>query len=153
MIEEDAFVVCVEADGYAWIKPHRQGACNACVSGTGCGALSLVRWMRPRVERVRALDPINSEAGDTVVVGIHEQAILKGSFAVYMVPLLYMLGMGMLGGHFFGGTNQAEVISVLAGMCGLGAGLLWLSRFSRKSSQDSRYQPVILRRKTFPEIP
>jgi sigma-E factor negative regulatory protein RseC len=152
MIEEDAFVVCVEADGYAWIETRRLGACKGC-DGGGCGAASFARWMRPRLARIRALDPIESQAGDTVVVGIHEQALLKGSFAVYIVPLICMLSMVLLGGHFSAGNTHEDVISLMAGLLGLGAGIVWLFHFARKSSQDNRYQPVILRRKTSQEIP
>lgn len=87
------------------------------------------------------------------MVGIDERALLKGSIAVYMVPLIGMIGMGMLGGYFAAGSTNEEVISLLAALLGLGMGLTWLLRFGRKSARDSRYQPVVLRRKPSLETP
>ncbi len=147
MIEEEAYVVCLEAEGYAWVETRRQESCHSCLAGKGCGAVTLARWMGQRAARIRALDPINSQVGDRVVVGISEQALLKGSFVVYMVPLVCMIGMAVLGDHLAAGNANEEVISLLTSLLGLGVGLTWLFHFARKSSKDSRYQPVILRRK------
>lgn len=146
MIEEDAFVVYVEAGGYAWIETQDRVNCQGCTRDKKCGTATLARWMRPRMPRIRVLDPINTRVGERVVVGIDEQALLKGSFAVYMVPLICMIGVSMLGGHFAAGSTNEEVISLLCGLFGLGIGLTWLFRHGRKTSMDSRCQPIVLRR-------
>jgi positive regulator of sigma E activity len=51
-------------------------------------------------------------------------------------------------GHYlFAGMTSApaDLASIPGAAAGFAAGLAWLRSFSRKSEQDARYQPVLLR--------
>lgn len=146
MIEELAIVISAEAQGYVWIETQREGTCVQCGMNKGCGTATLARWFDAKRGRLRALDPIGSQVGDSVVVGIQEQALIRGAFAVYLLPLVSLIVMAILGNQLMAGSGWEEVGSLLCGLFGLGAGLVWLRRFSHKISYDIRYQPIILRR-------
>lgn len=146
MIEETAMVVATEGE-FAWVETQRQSACGSCSASKGCGTATLSKVLGQRRTRVRALNRANAETGDTVLIGIQENALVRGSLAMYAMPLVLMLGAALVG-HGLGQTfgRDPEGMSMLFGLLGLGAGFLWLRRFSRRVSDDPRYQPVILRR-------
>jgi len=107
----------------------------------GCWAISSqVRTLNPQATSVAV--------GDEVVIGINEQALVRGSLAVYTVPLLMLFVFG-----FFGQllstqllmTNQ-DILPIVLGLSGLLLGFVWVRRFTRRIADDVRYQPVLLRR-------
>ncbi len=147
MIEETGTVVKVES-GYAWIETERRSTCGSCSANKGCGTATLARVMGQRRTRVRALDPLEVKPGERVVIGLEEAALVRGSLAVYTVPLL-----GLLAGALFGDFMAQQLLvasrdgmSILFGAAGALLGIGWLRSFSRRIYNDRRYQPVILRR-------
>ena len=144
MIEETAHVVETQGE-YAWVETERRSSCGSC-SAKGCGTGALSKILGRRSQRLKVLNPIDAKAGDTVVLGIHEQALLKGSLAVYIVPLLAMLGGALLGeGLAPQWGSDSEAMSLLFGLFGLAAGFFWLHRYNRRLSRDERFMAVILR--------
>jgi sigma-E factor negative regulatory protein RseC len=97
------------------------------------------------------LDPAwnhgGAQVGDSVIIGLDETALIRGSLAVYAMPLLSMFAGGLLGVLL---SEQwavsGEALTLGLGVAGLITGLLWLKGFSRRIRDDSRYQPVVLRR-------
>jgi sigma-E factor negative regulatory protein RseC len=147
MIEETAHVV--EAEGeYAWVETERRSSCSSC-SAKGCGTGALSKILGRRSPQLKVLNPIDAKAGDEVVLGIREQALLKGSLAVYIVPLLAMLAGALLGDALAPQwESEPETLSMLFGLLGLVAGFLWLRRYNRTLSTDQRFMAVILRTTT-----
>lgn len=139
MIEERAWVI-EAGDRYAWVETQPRTACGACPAGQGCGILAGA--FRQRCTRLRVLTEFPVRAGDEVIIGIAENALLKGSLAVYGVPLAGLLLGAVLGQLAVGG---GEVGAVLLGSGGLAGGFAWLCSFTRKIRTDSRFQPVVLR--------
>lgn len=147
MLEEQGRVVEVD-EGFAWVETQRQSACGACSVNKGCGTGVISRVVGQRATRVRAINEIDAKAGDEVVIGLHDEALVRGSLAVYAVPLIAMLLMALLG-DLAGRELQldsSEGLTALLGLAGLGLGFLWVRNFSRRIATDARYQPVILRR-------
>lgn len=149
MIEETASVVRTDGD-FAWVETQRQSACGSCAGSKGCGTAALSKVLGKRRTEVRALNRAGARVGDRVIIGIEESALVRGSLAVYAVPLLVMLlGAGL--GEALGRAPGADAnsLSMGFGLIGLGLGFLWLRRFTRRASRDPRYQPVVLRRTGF----
>ena len=146
MIEEFARVVAVEESGYAWIKPQRAMPCGQCGISQGCSSPWLTKFMQHRQSRVKVIDPIGSHTGDHVAIGIHENALLRGAFSIYGVPLLTMIGMALMGDTLMAGTVYQDISGLVFGLSGLGLGLAWLRHFAKQISYETRYLPVILRR-------
>jgi sigma-E factor negative regulatory protein RseC len=147
MIEETAQVVRVE-NASVWVETLRRSTCSGCAAENGCGSAALSKVLGRRRTVIRVLSDLPLRAGDRVVIGIAEQALVRGSLAVYAVPLLLLL-LGAVAGEMGAARGlwiDSEIASATAGLTGLAAGLLWLRRFTRNIQGDHRYQPVVLRR-------
>ncbi|VAW78895.1 Sigma factor RpoE regulatory protein RseC [hydrothermal vent metagenome] len=147
MLEETAQVKCIAADEI-WVETQRRSACSSCSANKGCGSATLAKVLGKRRTLVRVLSDLPLAVGDRVVIGIREQALVRGSLAVYAVPLMLLLAGAVLGelGAAQGLWASAEAASVLLGLSGLMAGLLWLRIFTQRIRHDTNYQPVVLRR-------
>jgi sigma-E factor negative regulatory protein RseC len=145
MIEETAHVVAVEGE-HAWVETERRSSCGSC-EAKGCGTGALSKVLGTKVQRMKVQNPIDSQAGDTVILGIEEGVLIKGSLMVYIMPLLLMLAGGLLGQSLAPqwGT-EPEGPSLLFGLLGLVVGFLWLRRYNRRVANDPRYSAVILRK-------
>lgn len=147
MLEETAQVVDVNL-GEVWVETQRRSACSSCSVNKGCGTAAISRALGNRRSIVRVLASMPLKAGDEVIIGIREHALVKGSLAVYAVPLaLLLLGalLGELGAQSFL-WQSAEAASIVLGLSGFAVGLFWLRRFTRQIRHDSDYQPVVLRK-------
>ena len=146
MIEESATVVRTEGE-LAWLETRRKSACGSCSVNKGCGTSVLAKVMGNKTTLVCALNRAEAKAGEQVIVGIEDQALVRGSLAVYAVPLLALLGGAMLGDYLQGMAGMSgEGLVILGALSGFGVGFGWLRRYARQISRDERYQPVVLRR-------
>ncbi len=147
MLEETARVVEVD-HGSIWVETQRRSTCGSCAANKGCGTAAISRVLGNRRSLVRVLASMPLKIGDEVIIGIRERALVKGSLAVYAVPiLLLLLGavLGELGAQRFL-WQSAELASLVLGISGFIAGLFWLRRFTFRIRHDADYQPVVLRK-------
>ncbi len=148
MIEELAQVVSFEGDDI-WVETQRKSACGQCSANKGCGTAVLAKVLGNKRSRVRVLNPNATEVsiGDEIIVGIEEQALVRGSLAIYMTPLLALFLFGLLGSVLAEQFNlvKPDILVIFFSLFGLGLGFMWVKRFSGVISGDPRYQPVLLR--------
>ena len=147
MVEEQGRVVAIDG-GVAWVETQRASACQSCSVNKGCGTGVLGKILGRRATVVKALNHAGAVVDDKVVVGLREDALVKGSLAIYAVPLLTMLVGAVTGDALAAGwhIDNRDALAVLLAAVGLGGGFFWLRFFSRKTAADERYQPVVLRR-------
>jgi len=147
MLEETAQVVRID-DDEIWVETQRRSTCASCAAEKGCGTATLAKVLGKRRTLVRVLSDQPLSVGDQVVIGIREQALVRGSLAVYAVPVLLLLLGGFIGElgaqHFL--WDNAELASMVLGISGLIAGLFWLRLFTRRIEYDDNYQPLVLRK-------
>ncbi|MGE0080624.1 MAG: SoxR reducing system RseC family protein [Thiohalomonadaceae bacterium] len=142
MIEETVQVYAAEGET-AWVEViQRKTSCGQCVARSGCGTSALSKVLGQRRLRMAALNPIGARPGDRVIIGLRDDALVRGSVAVYLVPLLAMLAAALIGDALAPGQDLAVA---LAGLMGLAAGFGWVHVFGRRAAADPRYRPVILR--------
>lgn len=132
MLETPARVVRVEGE-LAWVRSESPASCGVC-AGKGCGNSTFTRLLHPREPEYAVLNPISAEAGEAVVVGIEDGALLRAAISGYLVPLLLLL-FGALSGGIWG-----EAQAIVGGFIGLVVSAFWLKRRRTLAS------PVILRR-------
>lgn len=146
MIEESAQVIAVEGE-FVWVETQRQSTCGGCAAKQACGTATLAKILGQKRTRIRALNHNGAQVGDQVIVGVDESALVRGSLAVYAVPLLGLLVGAIIGNlltqHW---SLPGEALTLMLGGSGLWAGLGWLKRFTRRIHNDPRYQPVVMRR-------
>jgi sigma-E factor negative regulatory protein RseC len=140
MLEECGVVVRV-ADEFAWIQTSRHSACGHCDSKSSCGTASLSQVLGQKKTEIKVLNQLAVRVGDNVVVGLEEQALLRGSLVIYLLPLLCLFVTAILAQTWL----DSEGITVISGIAGLAGGLLWVKQITVKMADDVRYQPVMLR--------
>ncbi|SCY55296.1 SoxR reducing system RseC family protein [Thiohalorhabdus denitrificans] len=157
MIEAEATVVAVN-DGEVEVEASTDGGgCGSCHSAGGCGGGRTILGTRPgAATRLRVAADLAVGPGDRVVVGLPEGGYLRASVALYLVPLLGMFGgagiaEGVLGRLFSGGAP--EILTLVAGLAGLGGGFLWQRGFGRRLASDPSRRPRIIRRAPGSEQP
>lgn len=143
MIEEEAIVTRAEA-GRVWVEKARQSACGSCAQP--CATASVAEYLdKPSLSLV--LDTaLDVRAGDRVVLGVGEEVIVKGSLAVYILPLLGLLGGAMLG-KALGQSLLPDAVDLSAALGG-GIGLAAVFAFLKRARLLTRgaLQPVVLRK-------
>lgn len=145
MIEENGLVIATEG-AEAWIETSRGSSCGSC-EARGCGTGALSQVLGRKSQRLRVKNTIGAETGEQVVLGISESALIKGSLAVYLVPLLALLAGGLFGEVMAAQLSlSAEGTSIFFALISLALSLLWLRRFNRRVANDERFNAVILRR-------
>jgi sigma-E factor negative regulatory protein RseC len=149
MIEEQAQVVDLNSEG-VWVETQRRSACGQCAANKGCGTATLSRVLGNKRSRVRALNPNATPVaiGDEVVIGIEEQALIRGSFALYIMPLLSLFVFGLLGSVLAEqmAMTHPDEFSAVFGLLGLLVGFMGVKWYSHSIRADARFQPVLLRR-------
>ena len=146
MIEQQATVVEVST-GHAVVETARQSSCGSC-SSKGCGTGTLAKLFSEKVVRLSVTDDQNSRVGDQVVIGIPESALVRGSLAAYLGPILAMMAGGALGELL---ANQwlaanPELVVLIFAASGFALGFAWLRWYARRAEQAGRMQARIVRR-------
>ena len=126
----------------AWVETLPAATCSGCSTKAGCGANWLSRVLGRRRNQVRILNPVQASAGDQVVIGLQEDALVRGSLLMYLVPLVGLLAGAILGQYAAG----SEFLSILFAAVGFGGGLALLHWFGRRMRGDAHYQATVLRR-------
>ncbi|OUD14300.1 SoxR reducing system RseC family protein [Thioflexithrix psekupsensis] len=149
MIEEYGVVVEV-SDTYAWIKTQRQSSCGHCSSSSGCGTATLAQVLGQKYNEIRVMNHLQVQVGDHVVIGLEEQALVRSSLLLYLLPLLtlFTAAVAVESLASIGLFAADERYSLLGGLLGFVGGLLGVRWWSQRLADDSRYQPVLL--KTLP---
>lgn len=147
MLEESGKVVALEGE-HAWVETSRRSSCGSC-EAKGCGTGALSQILGNKSQKLRVRNPIGAKPGEKVILGVAESALIKGSLAVYLVPLLALFAGGLFGEMMASQLSfPQEGTSVFFALMALGMSLLWLRRFNRRIANDERFDAVILRRDT-----
>jgi sigma-E factor negative regulatory protein RseC len=151
MVEEHGVVVEV-SDHYAWVKTQRQSSCGQCGASKGCGTASLAQVLGQKYNEIRVVNHLNVKVGDQVVIGLEEQALVRSSLLLYLLPLLTMfiaaVALELLGQAWQ--WPSSELYTMGAGLVGLLFGLAGVLVWSRRLADNSHYQPVLLKTDTVP---
>ena len=146
MIEETARVIAIE-NNQLLLEAETRAACNACAAKQGCGTSVLSKWIGRKFTRFQVPNTVNARVGDQVVVGLAEEAMLKGSVFVYLLPLLAMIGSALLAdGLISTDAASRDLLVVVSAVAGFVL-MLFISRwFLSTSTNRSRLTPVVLRK-------
>lgn len=147
MIEETALVT--SRDGaFARVEAQRSTACGHCQASPACGTSLLNKLFGNRKVTVKALNPIDANPGEEVVVGVAESALTMASVSFYLLPVLLLILFAGLGLWLAEASNLAstEPASIFGGLLGLLIGLLGARYNAVRINRNPRYQAVILRR-------
>ena len=148
MLKENAFIVGVE-DGIAWVETLRKTSCGSCQARSSCGTSVLQKVLGNKRTRLQVNNPKQFSVGDEVILGLHEDALVKGSLLLYALPLVAMFGFAFVGILVFTLFEMefTEGYSILFSLTGLAVGFWYVAMSSQKLADDTNYQAEILEKK------
>ncbi|WP_166642513.1 SoxR reducing system RseC family protein [Methylocaldum gracile] len=144
MIEEEAVVSHTEA-GKVWVEKPRKSACGGCSQQCASGVVD--EYLGAPKIRLQVFSPIEVHVGDRVVLGIQEDALVKGSLWAYLIPLLGLFLGAVLGDIVASSLRPAissDGVSAFGGVTGLILSFVLL-KFTGVLSREELH-PVILRK-------
>jgi len=139
MIEEQAIVSGLDGD-LAIIRMQRQSACSHCELNKGCGTGAIGRLLGHRSKPLAIRNDYNLKAGDRVLLGMPDRAFLNASLLIYGLPLVALIGGGLMAQWAFAGSELSVFIFSTAGFF---AGL-WFSGQIAKNHFSQQFNPQIL---------
>jgi len=145
MLKEKARVVAVKAD-IALVEAERRSSCDSCSANNACGTGVISRVLGRKHTRLEALNTVGAQVGDEVVVAIEDKVLVRSSFMVYTMPLLFMFlggGAGQMISYAWA-WEDSEVLTILFSLVGLAGGFLHIASYLRKQRNIQGLQPVIL---------
>jgi len=147
MIKENAFVV-KKSDGIAWIATQRKSTCSSCQVKSACGTATLEKVLGKKRTHLQVKNPNDYSVGDEVIIGLNENALVRGSLLLYLVPLLFLFGFVFVGEAlaFLYGFDYNEGFKIVSAMIGLILGFMYVSYRQHNLVQQSAYQVEILGR-------
>lgn len=151
MIEERAVIIKTQGK-FAWAETQRSTVCGQCTVAKGCGTSVVAKWYDAKRNSVRVLNLIDAKVGDSVVLGLDDHALLRGSMAVYFMPLLFLFAALALMASIFSllQIDYNDGAQAVTALLGLGVGIVWLKYYSFRIADDRRYQAVVVRKLDVP---
>jgi len=117
MITETAIVT--RRDGkLVEVELQRNSTCGQCELNKGCGTGALGRLLGHRSRPILIETDHQLEPGDRLQLGLSESALVKASLTIYGLPLLGMVGAGLVAVM----VAAPEVVVALAAFAGFFAG-------------------------------
>ncbi|ALG66680.1 SoxR reducing system RseC family protein [Beggiatoa leptomitoformis] len=145
MLEEEGVVV-EATEQFVWVRTQRTSGCSHCTVNS-CGTGSLDGLFGQKVNEVKVINNLSAKLGDKVVIGLEEQALVRGSLLLYILPLLFLFAVAVSYENIAAsvGLPSGDGWTALAGLVGLAGGLGVARYLSALLSEDSRYQPILLK--------
>lgn len=144
MVEQNATVIAVR-DGNAVVETVPESSCNSCSVKAGCGTSVLSRTVGRKVIHFEIANTVDAGVGDRVVLGLPEDAIVKGSLLMYLLPLLLMFALALLADYLLPAEAALRDLKIAAtALLGLVASIGLDRLVIRRDA--GHYTPVMLRK-------
>jgi len=146
LVEERAFVVAIDKQS-VWVETQRQSACGQCAANKGCGNAVLEKVMGKKRNVVRVTGDLPVNIGDEVIIGVNEDAIVKGSLVVYAIPIVMMIVFALLGETIAARSlsTGSDLMSIIGAVFGLVLSISGLRWYGSRIKNNATYQPLLLR--------
>ncbi len=148
MLKETGKVISIDADGL-WVETLNASACGQCRARAGCGQKLLAGYGQSS-SSIKALFTTSPQmhiwqVGDSVEIGINENALVKSAMLAYVLPLLSMVASIVVAHYLF----HSEIASVLGAVFGLALGGGCVSCIIRRGKAhshdgDQQFHAVVL---------
>lgn len=137
--EETAVVSSVDGD-FVFLETQNSASCSNCSSKSGCGSVSSIFTFKPK-NKLRVNNTLGLKKGDSVIVALASDKLLIATVLMYLSPLILLFTFSLIAKLLIG-----ETASILAGLCGLFVGLLWVKRFTQQSAIAKQFEPKLVRK-------
>ena len=129
----------------AWVKCTKSAACESCSAKGFCDTGGGGGESDDDVE-VEAINVAGAKVDDRVTISFETSSLLKVSFLVYMVPVLFLIIGVVIGDKIAPIFNYDQsIFSVLVGFLFLVAAFFFVKTKGKELSKKDAYQPKIIR--------
>ena len=126
----------------AWVKCTRSAACESCKAKDFCDT---VGGSDDDVE-IEAINAAKAKVDDRVTISFETSSLLKVSFLVYMVPVLFLILGVVIGDKIAPIFNYDQsIFSMLVGFLFLFAAFFFVKAKGKELSKKDAYKPKIIR--------
>ena len=148
MLKESGIVIEV-SNQFATVQIKRTSYCGQCATNKGCGTASLSSILGQKYTQVKVINHGNMKVGDRVIISLEEQALLKSSIILYLLPLLglFVLALSYEMLAAIGEWPHYESLTILAGLLGLFIGLKLAKRIISQYAKELKLKSVMLQTK------
>jgi len=146
LIEEQARVLKAE-NGKVLVETQRTSACGHCAAKSGCGTHVLQKVLGKKRNLIYVNSNLAVKEGDIVILGLHEEAFIRGSTLVYLLPLVGFILFGLFGEFLSAQLSMlnTDYLSVFTAFMGLALASVWIRYYSGSLINNPKYQPTLLR--------
>ena len=129
----------------ACVKCAKSAACESCSAKGFCDTMGGGSGSNEDVE-VEAINAVGAKVDDRVTISFETSSLLKVSFLVYMVPVLFLILGVVIGDKIAPIFNYDQsIFSVLVGSLFLLAAFFFVNAKGKELSKKDAYQPKIIR--------
>jgi len=126
----------------AWVKCSKSAACESCKAKAFCDTMG---GGDDDVE-VEAINAAGAKIDDRVFISFETSSLLKVSFLVYMVPVLFLILGVVIGDKIALIFNYDQsIFSIVVGFLFLFAAFFFVKAKGNKMSKKDEYKPKIIR--------
>lgn len=125
----------------AWVTTTKSGACESCSAKSSCSVLGGGKDME-----VKAINTAGAKTGQRVVLSFETSPLLKATFLLYVVPVLFLLVGAFIGDkmspHF---DIDSSILSAISGFLFFGLAILFVIFKGNRLAKKDKYRPKVIR--------
>jgi len=125
---------------FAKVEAKRSASCEGCASKDTCKPNSNTSMI------IEVINPINARVGDRICFEVEASALLKSTFVIYLMPVIFLLIGAWAGGEIskiYPLFKREEILSVISGSLFFLVSVFILISLNRYFSKNKRYKPMI----------
>jgi sigma-E factor negative regulatory protein RseC len=142
MLETRAIVVHLYGKE-ALVEAIGEGGCGQCSSEKGCGSSKLTQLFCTKPRQFKVHNEANAVIGDEVQITLPDGVLLRSSILMYAVPLILLLGGGMLGAYCSHDAVSRDGYAAVGSLLGLVSGFALAKWIAKRQQVMAVARPVI----------
>ena len=144
MLEEPAIVVKID-NGQVWVVGTQSSGCSGCMQKAGCTANALASVLKKKPV------PVDSELllqiGDSVIVAIEENELLRAAFSLYLLPLIALLiGAAVADSLIDNSTPFTDLWIALSAFASLSLAFFVIRNIQQRALLNYDARPVVIKK-------
>ena len=130
MLETRAIIVRVQGKE-AMVEALGDGGCDQCSTEKGCGSSKMTQLFCTKPRQFKVYNEANAAVGDEVQITLQDGVLLRSSILMYAMPLLLLLGGGVLGTHWSHDAASRDGYAAVGSLLGLVGGFVLAKLISK----------------------
>jgi sigma-E factor negative regulatory protein RseC len=140
MATEEGIVIKTDSTT-AWVKTTKTHACKACAARASCNVMGGGKEME-----VEAINHAGAKVGEKVVLFFETSPLLKATFMLYVLPILFLMAGAIIGHEMAPFFNfDASLLSVIIGFLFFGLIVLFVRARANKMAEKDEYRPKVIK--------